>query len=86
MRIVLSSLVSPFLIWTKMFLLIFQQFSQGPAYQCQVKTNPPKNNVDKWPNLGGVSRVDADVGLLLACDAPEVLDPLEIKHSQGGGR
>ena len=37
-----------------------------PAYQ--VKTNPPKNDVDKWPNLGGVhlSRVDADVGLLLA--------------------
>ena len=63
-----------------MFLLIFQQFSQGPAYQRQVKTNPPKNDVDKWPNLGGVhlSRVDADVGLLLACDAPEVLDPLEI--------
>ena len=32
-----------------------------------------------------VHAVDADVGLLLASDVPEVLDPLEVKHSQGGG-
>ena len=30
-------------------------------------------------------RVDADVGLLLTSDVPEVLDPFETKQSQGGG-
>ena len=43
--------------------------------------------MEKWPHLSGVHlhRVDADVGLVLACDVPEVLDPLEIKHTQDGG-
>ncbi|XP_015748663.1 PREDICTED: uncharacterized protein LOC107328444 [Acropora digitifera] len=48
---------------------------------------PTQDDVDKWPHLSGVHlpRVDAEVGLLIASDIPEVLDPLEVKHSEGGG-
>ena len=48
---------------------------------------PTQDDVDKWPHLSGVHlpRVDAEVGLLIASDVPEVLDPLEVKHSEGGG-
>ena len=48
---------------------------------------PIQDDVDKWSHLSGVHlpRVDAEVGLLIASDVPEVLDPLEVKHSEGGG-
>ncbi|XP_015778928.1 PREDICTED: uncharacterized protein LOC107356819 [Acropora digitifera] len=48
---------------------------------------PTQEDVDKWPHLSGVHlpRVDAEVGLLITSDVPEVLDPLEVKHSEGGG-
>ena len=48
---------------------------------------PIQDDVDKWLHLSGVHlpRVDAEVGLLIASDVPEVLDPLEVKHSEGGG-
>ena len=48
---------------------------------------PSQHDVDKWPHLSGVHlpRVDAEVGLLIASDVPAVLDPLEVKHSEGGG-
>ena len=48
---------------------------------------PTQDDVDKWPHLSGVHlpSVDAEIGLLIANDVPEVLDPLEVKHSQDGG-
>ena len=48
---------------------------------------PTQHAVDKWLHLSGVHlpKVDAEVGLLIASDVPEVLDPLEVKHSEGGG-
>ena len=48
---------------------------------------PTQDDVDKWPHLSGVHlpKVDAEIGLLIASDVPEVLDPLEVKHSQDGG-
>ena len=47
---------------------------------------PTQDDVDKWPHLSGVHlpKVDAEIGLLIASDVPEVLDPLEVKHSQDG--
>ena len=61
--------------------------STGPSIPVSSKDIPTEDDMDKWPNLSGVHlpRVDADVGLLLASDVPEVLDRLEIKRSQGGG-
>ena len=48
---------------------------------------PTQDDVDKWPHLSGVHlpKVDVETGLLIASDVPEVLDPLEAKHSQDGG-
>ena len=48
---------------------------------------PTQEDIDQWPHLQGVfiPRVHAEVGLLIASDVPEALDPLEIKHSQNGG-
>ena len=40
-----------------------------------------QENVDLWPNLGEVylRNVSAVIGLLIASDIPEALEPLEIK-------
>ena len=48
---------------------------------------PTQDDIDQWPHLQGVfiPNVHAEVGLLIASDVPEALDPLEIKHSQEGG-
>ena len=49
---------------------------------------PTQSDIDQWPHLQGVfiPRVHAEVGLLIATDVPEALEPLEIKHSQEGGQ
>ena len=43
--------------------------------------------MDRWPHLNGVfiPHVDAEIGLLIASDVPEALDPIEVRHSQNGG-
>ena len=43
-----------------------------------------QGDIDQWPHFQGVfiPRVHAEVGLLVATDAPEALEPLEVKHSQ----
>ena len=48
---------------------------------------PAQGDIDQWPHLCGVClpEVDAEIGLLVACDVPTVFDPLEVKHSQNGG-
>ena len=48
---------------------------------------PTQSDIDQWPHLCGVSlpEVDAEIGLLIACDVPTIFDPLEVKHSQNGG-
>ena len=45
-----------------------------------------KSDIDQWPHLCGVrlAEVDAEIGLLIACDVPTIFDPLEVKHSQNG--
>ena len=48
---------------------------------------PAQDDVDEWPYLQGVviRHVDAGIGLPIASDVSEALDPLEIKHSQRRG-
>ena len=48
---------------------------------------PTQGDIDQWPHLCGVSltEVDAEIGLLIACDVPTIFDPLEVKHCQSGG-
>ena len=48
---------------------------------------PSQEDVDRWPHLNGVylPTVSAEIGLLIASDVPEALDPLEVKNSQHGG-
>ena len=48
---------------------------------------PTQSDVDRWPHLSGayLPEVDAEIGLLVACDVPTVFDPLEVKHSKDGG-
>ena len=58
-----------------------------PSIRVSGEDIPTQDDVDKWPHLSGVHlpSVDAEIGLLIASDVPEVLDPLEVKHSQDGG-
>ena len=46
-----------------------------------------QEDVDLWPHLGGVylPTVSAEIGLLIASDLLEALDPLEVKNSKHGG-
>ena len=48
---------------------------------------PTQSDVDRWPHLCGVNLpdIEAEIGLLIACDVPAVFDPLEVKHSEDGG-
>ena len=41
---------------------------------------PTQGDVDQWPHLSGVClpEVDAEIGLLIACDVPTKLDPIVI--------
>lgn len=32
-----------------------------------------------------VDRIDEDLGLLIGCDAPQILEPLELRRNQDGG-
>ena len=46
-----------------------------------------QEDIDRWPHLAGIKvpRIDAGVGLLIGSDAPEVLEPKEIRPSRNGG-
>ena len=48
---------------------------------------PNQVDIDKWPHLSGVylPDVEVEIGLLIASDVPQILDPLEVKHCQDGG-
>ena len=47
---------------------------------------PTQEDADLWPHLNGVylPNVSAEIGLLIASDVPEALDPLEVKKSEHG--
>ena len=46
-----------------------------------------QEDVDRWPHLTGIKipHIDAEIGLLVGSDAPEILQPLEIRMSENGG-
>ena len=68
-------------------------FIKLPALYMRPETPVSKEDIptqgvsDQWPHLCRVylSEVDAEIGLLIACDVPTIFDPLEVKHSQNGG-
>ena len=46
-----------------------------------------QEDIDRWPQVSGVEilKIDAKVGLLIGCDAPEALAPKEVIASCNGG-
>ena len=46
-----------------------------------------QDDVDHWPHLAGVkiSKIDANVGLFIGNDAPEILQPKEVRESHHNG-
>ena len=46
-----------------------------------------QEDIDRWPHLRGIeiAKIDAKVGLLIGCDAPEALAPKDIIPSCNGG-
>ena len=44
-------------------------------------------DIHRWPHLKGLSlpEIDAEIGLLIVSDAPEVLEPIEMRPSENGG-
>jgi len=44
-------------------------------------------DINRWPHLAGIDipRIQANVGLLIGCDASDVLEPKEIRASRNGG-
>jgi len=51
---------------------------------------PTQDDIDSWPHLNSIVQITSlhpstEIGLLLASDVPEALDPQEVIHSQHGG-
>lgn len=46
-----------------------------------------QEDVERWPHLTGISipHIDAEIGLLIGSDAPEILQPREVRRSENGG-
>ena len=46
-----------------------------------------QEDINRWPHLSGIQllKIDANVGLLIGTDAPEVLEPKEVRPSSQGG-
>ncbi|XP_028395694.1 uncharacterized protein LOC114519723 [Dendronephthya gigantea] len=46
-----------------------------------------QGDVKRWPHLTGIKieEIDAEVGLLIGSDVPEVLQPLEVRKGNNGG-
>ena len=46
-----------------------------------------RDDIEKWTYLADieVNQIDKDVELLIGCDAPQILEPLELRRSRYGG-
>ena len=46
-----------------------------------------QEDVERWPHLEGISipHIDAEIGLLIGSDVPEILQPHEVRISENGG-
>ena len=58
-----------------------------PAIPVNNDDIPTQEDIDGWPHLEGikVTTIEAEIGLLIACDVPEALDPHDVCHSHDGG-
>ena len=58
-----------------------------PSLPVSTDTIGTQEDVNRWPHLKGVTipSIDAEIGLLLGSDVPEVLQPKEMKQSKNGG-
>ena len=46
-----------------------------------------QEDVNRWPHLKGITipNIEAEIGLLIGSDAPQVLQPVEVRESKNGG-
>ena len=46
-----------------------------------------QEDINRWPHLKGITiaQIDADIGLLVGSDVPEMLQPIEVRSSNNGG-
>ena len=47
-----------------------------------------QEDVNRWPHLKGITipNIEAEIGLLIGSDAPQVLQPVEVRESKNGGK
>ena len=58
-----------------------------PKLPVEVENGAQQEDVDRWPHLAGIRipKIDANVGLLIGSDAPEILQPKEVRESCHSG-
>ena len=58
-----------------------------PHLPVTVENAANQGDVDRWPHLAGIkiSKIDANVGLLIGNDAPKILQPKEVRESSHNG-
>ena len=58
-----------------------------PSLPVSTDTIDTPEDVSPWPHLNGVTipSINAEIGLLIGSDVPEVLQPREMKESKNGG-
>jgi hypothetical protein len=46
-----------------------------------------QEDINRWPHLKGITiaQIDADIGLLVGSDVPEMLQPIEVRTRKNGG-
>ena len=46
-----------------------------------------QEDVNRWPHLKGITvpKIEAEIGLLIGSDVPQVLQPVEVRESKNGG-
>ena len=58
-----------------------------PKLPVLVENAAKQEDTDRWPHLAGVTvhKIEAEVGLLIGSDVPEVMEPREVRPSKNGG-
>ena len=67
--------------------LELQRVISRPKLPVSIANAATQEEIQAWPHLSSISlpRINAEVGLLIGCDAPEALQPREIIESRHGG-
>ena len=58
-----------------------------PSLPVSTDTIGAQEDVNRWPHLNGIKlrSIEAEIGLLIGSDAPQVLQPREVRESKYGG-